>query len=285
MDLPLVLAVSLVSSLSRLAPCSNTRPSPPLQPPHPLHPPAAAAAAAGGGDNLCGAPGAVVPAPPGQGEQRGAAAAAGGPQLAQAGACCGSSAASGGCVGTKQQHEGAAEDKQQEQQGRQQQQEQDEQQQQRFKSKQSSDRCWLADICAHLPRVRIHKNATPANATPPQLQCPSVWSDATKRLSVVIPAYNEEDRLPATLDETLRCARRRGVHAALRRQQRQQQQRVTRDACTRVRTLQHRATSSTPLLKRRSAEVACCRGWMDVQPDICRIRAPCMHATRWALGV
>eukprot|EP00775_Hariotina_reticulata_P002221 gene2221-2534_t len=38
------------------------------------------------------------------------------------------------------------------------------------------------------------------------LQCPSIWSEATKNLSVVIPAYNEEDRLPATLDETLSVA-------------------------------------------------------------------------------
>lgn len=34
--------------------------------------------------------------------------------------------------------------------------------------------------------------------------CPSIFSEPTKDLTVVIPAYNEEDRLPATLQETLR---------------------------------------------------------------------------------
>jgi dolichyl-phosphate beta-glucosyltransferase len=41
------------------------------------------------------------------------------------------------------------------------------------------------------------------------LLCPSIWGTATKRLSVVVPAYNEEDRLPATLDETLAYLQRR----------------------------------------------------------------------------
>lgn len=41
------------------------------------------------------------------------------------------------------------------------------------------------------------------------LLCPSIWAQATKRLSVVVPAYNEQDRLPATLDETLAYLQRR----------------------------------------------------------------------------
>eukprot|EP00879_Flechtneria_rotunda_P017164 GHRR01017976.1.p1 GENE.GHRR01017976.1~~GHRR01017976.1.p1 ORF type:complete len:301 (+),score=93.61 GHRR01017976.1:235-1137(+) len=41
------------------------------------------------------------------------------------------------------------------------------------------------------------------------LMCPSIWSEPTKKLSIVIPAYNEEDRLPATLDETLSYLQRR----------------------------------------------------------------------------
>lgn len=41
------------------------------------------------------------------------------------------------------------------------------------------------------------------------LLCPSIWSEATKKLSVIIPAYNEEDRLPATMDETLSYLQRR----------------------------------------------------------------------------
>lgn len=41
------------------------------------------------------------------------------------------------------------------------------------------------------------------------LRCPSIWSEATKKLSIIIPAYNEQDRLPATLDETLTYLQRR----------------------------------------------------------------------------
>lgn len=38
----------------------------------------------------------------------------------------------------------------------------------------------------------------------PQVPCPSVYAEPSKALSVVIPAYNEEDRLPATLTELMR---------------------------------------------------------------------------------
>ncbi|KAG1656832.1 hypothetical protein FOA52_006287, partial [Chlamydomonas sp. UWO 241] len=40
-----------------------------------------------------------------------------------------------------------------------------------------------------------------ASLSPPP--APSVFSPATKSLSIVVPAYNEEDRLAATLDETI----------------------------------------------------------------------------------
>lgn len=39
-----------------------------------------------------------------------------------------------------------------------------------------------------------------------QVAVSSIFSDATKYLTIVIPAYNEEKRLPSTLDETLGCA-------------------------------------------------------------------------------
>jgi dolichyl-phosphate beta-glucosyltransferase len=41
------------------------------------------------------------------------------------------------------------------------------------------------------------------------LMAPSIWGPPTKRLSVVVPAYNEQDRLPGTLDETLAYLARR----------------------------------------------------------------------------
>lgn len=37
-----------------------------------------------------------------------------------------------------------------------------------------------------------------------QIPVPSIFSEATKSLTIVIPAFNEEARLPSTLDETLR---------------------------------------------------------------------------------
>lgn len=36
-----------------------------------------------------------------------------------------------------------------------------------------------------------------------QVACPSIFDAADKFLSLVIPAYNEEDRLPGALDETM----------------------------------------------------------------------------------
>lgn len=35
----------------------------------------------------------------------------------------------------------------------------------------------------------------------------SIFSEATKSLTIIVPAFNEEKRLPSTLDETLRYAR------------------------------------------------------------------------------
>lgn len=51
-----------------------------------------------------------------------------------------------------------------------------------------------------------HTRARPCLATQlhTQVPCPSIFGEPSKVLSVVIPAFNEEDRLPATLQETLR---------------------------------------------------------------------------------
>lgn len=42
-----------------------------------------------------------------------------------------------------------------------------------------------------------------------KVPCPSIFSEPSKQLTVVIPAYNEEQRLPATLQETLSYLQRR----------------------------------------------------------------------------
>lgn len=42
-----------------------------------------------------------------------------------------------------------------------------------------------------------------------RIPAPSLFSEPSKSLSIVIPAYNEEDRLPSTLDETLAYLQRR----------------------------------------------------------------------------
>jgi hypothetical protein len=39
-----------------------------------------------------------------------------------------------------------------------------------------------------------------------QVQFPSVFEPASKYLSLVMPAYNEQDRIRSTLDETFRCS-------------------------------------------------------------------------------
>ncbi len=42
----------------------------------------------------------------------------------------------------------------------------------------------------------------PASAA--RLPAPSLWGEPSKALSVIIPAYNEEARLPRALDEAFR---------------------------------------------------------------------------------
>ena len=47
---------------------------------------------------------------------------------------------------------------------------------------------------------------SPARPPLPQVPCPSIFGEPSKQLSIIIPAYNEAERLPATLQETLRCS-------------------------------------------------------------------------------
>lgn len=44
-----------------------------------------------------------------------------------------------------------------------------------------------------------------------KVPCPSIFDPADKYLSLIIPAYNEEDRLPSTLDETLNYLQQRSA--------------------------------------------------------------------------
>ena len=55
--------------------------------------------------------------------------------------------------------------------------------------------------------MRTRKLTVENTPPPPSLQipAPSLWDDATRALTVVVPAYNEEERLPRALDELMRC--------------------------------------------------------------------------------
>ncbi|KAJ3669625.1 hypothetical protein LUZ60_011575 [Juncus effusus] len=44
-----------------------------------------------------------------------------------------------------------------------------------------------------------------------KVRCPSIFDPAEKYISLIIPAYNEEDRLPGTLDETLNYLQQRSA--------------------------------------------------------------------------
>ena len=60
----------------------------------------------------------------------------------------------------------------------------------------------LSALLPHLaPSQSLRDRPNPCSQVP----CPSIYGEASKQLSIIIPAYNEEDRLPATLQETLRC--------------------------------------------------------------------------------
>lgn len=37
-----------------------------------------------------------------------------------------------------------------------------------------------------------------------QIAAPSIFEDATRTLSIIVPAFNETERLPPTLEETLK---------------------------------------------------------------------------------
>ncbi|KAK9794341.1 hypothetical protein WJX73_005618 [Symbiochloris irregularis] len=66
---------------------------------------------------------------------------------------------------------------------------------------------WTMDWFAQLNRDSLAKSAELVLENPTSLSKvanPSLYSEASKSLSLVVPAYNEESRLPSTLEETLR---------------------------------------------------------------------------------
>ena len=58
-------------------------------------------------------------------------------------------------------------------------------------------------------RFRIADLSFEDPSSPVPIPAPSLFSEPTKALSIVIPAYNEEDRLPGTLEETMAYLQRR----------------------------------------------------------------------------
>ena len=65
-------------------------------------------------------------------------------------------------------------------------------------------RAWFARLdadAAILTAAVTLEDPTSAARVP----APSLWGEASKALSVIIPAYNEEVRLPRALDEAFRC--------------------------------------------------------------------------------
>lgn len=55
----------------------------------------------------------------------------------------------------------------------------------------------------HVDQVKIPLGNS-SKACCVQTPAPSIFSEASKTLTIVIPAYNEQSRLPSTLDETMR---------------------------------------------------------------------------------
>jgi hypothetical protein len=55
-----------------------------------------------------------------------------------------------------------------------------------------------------LPRQRACLSYALICSAGRQVSAPSVFEEASKALSIIVPAYNEEDRLGATLEETLK---------------------------------------------------------------------------------
>jgi dolichyl-phosphate beta-glucosyltransferase len=67
---------------------------------------------------------------------------------------------------------------------------------------------WFARLDTE-SRFRLSHFAFEDPSSPARVAPPSLFAAPTKSLSVVIPAYNEEDRLPNTLEETLAYLQRR----------------------------------------------------------------------------
>lgn len=66
---------------------------------------------------------------------------------------------------------------------------------------------WVLEWFIHLNEEALTRTSELSLEDPSSLNKvprPSLYAEASKALSIIVPAYNEQLRLPSTLDETLR---------------------------------------------------------------------------------